>query len=181
MILVIVLVSSIVILNPIDYLSLMESYLFLIYPSLLQFSMIRRVFPNDLIITFVYWDWLGLLSYLPTNFRSSKTNCGIKAVVYNKIGDSLFLLLLALSYSFLPRINYYPFLPLSFIFNFFFIILIELNWPLYLWISLSLPFIFFTKSAQLPFSSRSINATSAPTPVPSPLPLISIPEQLLLD
>ena len=70
MILVIVLVSSIVILNPIDYLSLMESYLFLIYPSLLQFSMIRRVFPNDLIITFVYWDWLGLLSYLPTNFRS---------------------------------------------------------------------------------------------------------------
>ena len=46
MILVIVLVSSIVILNPIDYLSLMESYLFLIYPSLLQFSMIRRVFPN---------------------------------------------------------------------------------------------------------------------------------------
>ena len=44
-----------------------------------------------------------------------------------------------------------------------------MNWPLYLWISLSLPFIFFTKSAQLPFSSRSINATSAPTPVPSPL------------
>ena len=75
MIVIIVLVSSIVILNSIDYLSLMESYLFLIYPSLLQFSMLCWILSNDLIGSFIYWDWLGFLSYLLINFWSSKTNC----------------------------------------------------------------------------------------------------------
>ena len=35
------------------------------------------------------------------------------------------------------------------------------------WISLGLLFIYFTKSAQIPFCSRLINATAAPTPIPA--------------
>ena len=101
MVLVILLVSSCVIVNSIDYLTIMESYLFLVYISLFQFCMITFVLSNDLLIAFLNWDWLGLISYLLINFWSSKLNCGIKAVLYNKCGDCFFLLVLAFSYSFI--------------------------------------------------------------------------------
>ena len=87
MVLVVVLVSSSVIINSIDYLSIMESYLFLVYIYLFQFSMNVFTLSNDLIITFPNRELIGLISYLLINFRSSKTYCGIKAVLYNKIGD----------------------------------------------------------------------------------------------
>ena len=58
--------------------------------------MISFVLSHDIIITSFYWDLLGLISYLPINFWSSKINCGIKAVLYNKIGDNFFLFLLIL-------------------------------------------------------------------------------------
>ena len=63
--------------------------------------MISFVVSHDIIITSFYWDLLGLISYLPINFWSSKINCGIKAVLYNKIGDNFSLFLLILFYSFL--------------------------------------------------------------------------------
>ena len=49
MVLVILLVSSCVIVNSIDYLTIMESYLFLVYISLFQFCMITFVLSNDLL------------------------------------------------------------------------------------------------------------------------------------
>ena len=61
--------------------------------------MISFVLSHDIIITSFYWDLLGLISYLPINFWSSKINCGIKAVLYNKIGDNFSLFLLILFYS----------------------------------------------------------------------------------
>mgnify|MGYP006953838567 CR=1 FL=1 len=57
---------------------------------------------------YFYWDLLGLISYLPINFWTSKVNCDIKAVIYNKIGDNFSLLFLILVYSFLSFISYYP-------------------------------------------------------------------------
>ena len=86
----------------------------------------------------------------------------------------------AFSYPFLPFINYPPFLPFSsaILFIMFFLILfrdiehVQLPMIIYapttLGISLSLTIIFFPKSAQLPLSSRLLNATSAPTPVSPP-------------
>jgi NADH:ubiquinone oxidoreductase subunit 5 (subunit L)/multisubunit Na+/H+ antiporter MnhA subunit len=165
MVLVILLVSSCVIVNSIDYLTIMESYLFLVYISLFQFCMITFVLSNDLLIAFLNWDWLGLISYLLINFWSSKLNCGIKAVLYNKCGDCFFLLVLAFSYSF---INYYVHLPLSILFNSlisFIFSFIGSALSFYCWISFSLLFIFFSKSAQFPFSSWLLNAMSAPTPI----------------
>ena len=97
----------------------------------------------------------------------------------------------AFSYPFLPFINYPPFLPFSsaILFIMFFSSFlravdvwhvgpsfwsIQNIWysiiyaPTTLFLSLSLTIIFFPKSAQLPLSSRSLNATSAPTPVSPP-------------
>ena len=134
--------------------------------------MISFVLSHDIIITSFYWDLLGIISYLPINFWSSKINCGIKAVLYNKIGDNFSLFLLILFYSFLSFISYYPelsysiFLPFAIIwwliFNSFyttFNILILQLFPL------SLFSILYSKSAQLPFSTWLLNAISAPTPI----------------
>ena len=62
-------------------------YLLIFYITSLQLSMISFVLSNDIIITSFYWDLLGLISYLPINFWSSKINCGIKAVLYNKLRE----------------------------------------------------------------------------------------------
>ena len=126
--------------------------------------MISFVLSHDIIITSFYWDLLGLISYLPINFWSSKINCGIKAVLYNKIGDNFSLFLLILFYSFLSFISYYPelsysiFLPFAIIwwliFNSFyttFNILILQLFPL------SLFSILYSKLAQLPFSTWLLN------------------------
>ena len=126
MVTVVILISPIVILTSINYLSIIDSYLFIFYISLFQLSMISFVLSHDIIITSFYWDLLGLISYLPINFWSSKINCGIKAVLYNKIGDNFSLFLLILFYSFLSFISYYPelsysiFLPFAiYLFNYF--------------------------------------------------------------
>ena len=113
MVIVVILISPIVIFNSINYLSIIDSYSFIFYITLFQLSMITFVLSHDIIITSFYWDLLGLISYLPINFWSYKINCGIKAVLYNKIGDNFFLFLLILFYSFLSFISYYPELSLS--------------------------------------------------------------------
>ena len=95
MILVILFVSSRVTINSIDYSSIMDNSLFLFYISILQLSMITSILTNDLLISFPNRDLLGIISYLLINYRSSKVNAGIKAVVFNKIGDIFFMLLLA--------------------------------------------------------------------------------------
>ena len=170
MILVVILISSIVIFNSINYLSIIDSYLFIFYIILFQLSMISFVLSHDIIITSFYWDLLGLISYLLINYWSSKINCGIKAVLYNKIGDNFFLIIIIIFYSFLSFISYYielslniflPFVIYFFIiFNlFFYYILIFQLFPLILF------FVLYSKSAQLPFSTWLLNATSAPTPI----------------
>jgi len=108
MVLVIILISSIVIFNSINYLSIIESYSFIFYITLFQLSMINFILSDDIIITSFYWDLLGLISHLLINFWSSKINCGIKAVLYNKIGDNFSLLFIILLYILLSFISYYP-------------------------------------------------------------------------
>ena len=172
MVTIVMLISSIVIFNSISYLSIIDSYSFTFYITLFQLSMISFVLSHDILITSLYWDLLGLISYLPINFWSSKINCGIKAVLYNKIGDNFSLLLLTFYYSILSIICYYPELSYSIslpftilwlsVFNSFnttFNIVIIQLFPLFLFS------ILYSKSAQLPFSTWSLNATSAPTPI----------------
>ena len=172
MVTVIILISSIVIFNSINYLSIIDSYSFIFYITLFQLSMISFVLSHDIIITSFYWDLLGLISYLLINFWSSKINCGIKAVLYNKIGDNFFLFLLILFYSFLSFISYYPelsyfiFLPfIMYIFTIFNSFLTIFNILILQLFPICLFFILYSKSAQLPFSTWPLNAISAPTPI----------------
>jgi len=162
---VIVFVSSRVNINSIDYLSIMDNSLFLYYISILQLSMIIFVLTNDLLISFFNWDLLGIISYLLINYWSSKLNAGIKAIVFNKVGDIFYLLLLAWSYSSL--INIHSFFSISILFSLF------MNYSFLMFYSgiYSIPIliIMFSKSAQLPFFSWLLNAINAPTPISSPL------------
>ena len=50
--------------NAIDYLGIIESVLFLVYIRPLQFSMIMFILSNDLLISFINRDLLGITSYL---------------------------------------------------------------------------------------------------------------------
>ncbi len=54
--------------NQIDYLGIIESVLFLVYICPLQFSMILFILTNDLLISFINWDLLGITSYLLINY-----------------------------------------------------------------------------------------------------------------
>ena len=68
MVIVVILISSIVLFNSINYLSIIDSYSFIFYITLLQLSMISFILSRDIIITSFYRDLLGLISYLPINF-----------------------------------------------------------------------------------------------------------------
>ena len=102
MVLVLVLIGSYVYFISFNYLSIIEYYLFLFYIYVFLFLMYSFCLLYCIIIIFAYYKWIGLNSYLLINYWSPKTYCGIKAVVYNKYADSIFLLLLT-SYWF---INY---------------------------------------------------------------------------
>ena len=159
---VVILVSSCVILCSIDYLAVIDSFLFVSLLFLFEFFMISFVISYNFIIVFFSWDWLGLISYLLINFWSSKTRSGIKAVVYNKIGDIGLIIVLCLAYSYMPFINYSPFLPYLLILLVYLMLSAHSFALLYLVFFLILAL--FTKSSQLPWSSWLIWAMAAPTP-----------------
>ena len=122
--------------------------------------MVSFVLCNNLLVTFLFWDLLGLISYLLINFWSSKVNCGIKAVLYNKVGDNGFLFLIVLFYSILNTSNYSIIFPFA-----FFIPLDYFSFNSHALFLLLLFVIIYSKSAQLPFSSWLLNAMAAPTPI----------------
>jgi len=162
--LAVLMVSSCVILNSIDYLSLADSPLFLGYILMFQLTMAAFILASDFLLAFVCWDVLGIISYLLVNFWASRINCGVKALIFNKVGDCSFALVLALSYSHFSFSSYYPFLPMSLACSLFlgFLLSCSHTFPA---VHSALAIICFTKSAQLPFSSWLLNAMSAPTPI----------------
>ena len=164
MVLVLVLIGSYVYFISFNYLSIIEYYLFLFYIYVFLFLMYSFCLLYCIIIIFAYYKWIGLNSYLLINYWSPKTYCGIKAVVYNKYADSIFLLLLT-SYWF---INYLFINSIEINLWYYYIINFEFN-PYYInyYNSLFLLFIYFCKSAQFPFSFWLLYAMSAPTPISS--------------
>jgi NADH-quinone oxidoreductase subunit L len=67
---------------------------FFIYLNLFVFSMLLLVLANNLLLTFVGWEGVGVCSYFLVAFwfeRESAASAGKKAFIYNRIGDAGFL------------------------------------------------------------------------------------------
>ena len=67
---------------------------FFLYLNLFVFSMLVLVLANNLLLTFVGWEGVGVCSYWLVAFwfhRDSAASAGKKAFIYNRIGDAGFL------------------------------------------------------------------------------------------
>jgi len=146
----ITIVAVLILLNSINYLSYIESFYFMLLLLSFYLVMFMFVFASSLILLFVCWEYLGLVSYMLINFWLTRVNCGIKTLLYNKVGDLCFMLVLALMYS-----TYYTFS----------LIVLELFLVLSYAFMLLFFVVYISKSAMLPFSSWLVSAMSAPTPV----------------
>lgn len=76
---------------------------FLIYLNLFAFTMLIFVLSNNFFILFLGWELVGIMSYLligfwNTNLKNIKS--GMKAILYNKIGDVGILLIILYYYNF---------------------------------------------------------------------------------
>jgi NADH-quinone oxidoreductase subunit L len=75
---------------------------FFIYLNLFVFSMLVLVLSDNLLVTFVGWEGVGVCSYFLIAYwheRPSAASAGKKAFIYNRIGDAGFLLAMFLIFS----------------------------------------------------------------------------------
>jgi len=82
---------------------------FFIYLNLFVFSMLMLVLGDNLLITFLGWEGVGVCSYFLISFwfeRPTAASAGKKAMIYNRIGDGGFLLAIFLVFSRVGSLNY---------------------------------------------------------------------------
>ncbi len=68
---------------------------FFTYLSLFCFSMLGLVIANSLLFLFIFWELVGLCSYLLIGFyfhKKSASNAGMKAFITNRVGDFGFII-----------------------------------------------------------------------------------------
>ncbi|MDO8748494.1 MAG: NADH-quinone oxidoreductase subunit L [Candidatus Omnitrophota bacterium] len=84
-------------------------HLFFAYVSLFIFSMLGLVLSNNLIQTYVFWELVGVCSYLLISFwfeKKSAADAGKKAFITNRIGDAGFFLGLSTLFYYLGTANF---------------------------------------------------------------------------
>src|SRR5271165_2611343 len=82
---------------------------FFIYLNLFVFSMLLLVLGNNLLLTFVGWEGVGVCSYWLVAFwfqRESAASAGKKAFIYNRIGDAGFLVAIFLIFERTGTVQY---------------------------------------------------------------------------
>ncbi|HTT85927.1 MAG TPA: NADH-quinone oxidoreductase subunit L, partial [Acidimicrobiales bacterium] len=82
---------------------------FFVYMNLFVASMLILVLADNLVLTFVGWEGVGLCSYLLVAFwyrRSSAASAGQKAFLYNRIADVGFLIAIFLVYDKTGSVDY---------------------------------------------------------------------------
>jgi NADH-quinone oxidoreductase subunit L len=82
---------------------------FFVYLNLFVFSMLMLVLGENLLITFVGWEGVGVSSYLLISFwftDEANATAGKKAFITNRIGDVGFMLAIFLSFSVAGTISY---------------------------------------------------------------------------
>jgi proton-translocating NADH-quinone oxidoreductase chain L len=81
---------------------------FFVYLPVFTAFMLVLVLSNNLVLLFVGWEGVGIMSYLLVGFwydNLSNNKCALKALNYNKIGDIAFLLAMILIYSFVKSFD----------------------------------------------------------------------------
>ena len=103
-------VSALIHLYSIGYMKSDRDYSkFFIYLNLFVFSMLLLVLADNLLLTFVGWEGVGVCSYFLVAFwfqRESAASAGKKAFIYNRIGDAGFLLAIFLIFEKTGTIQY---------------------------------------------------------------------------
>ncbi len=82
---------------------------FFAYMSLFTFSMLGLVLANNFIEIYVFWELVGLCSYLLISFwfeRASAADAGKKAFITTRIGDTGFFIGIALLFYYLGTVNF---------------------------------------------------------------------------
>jgi len=82
---------------------------FFLYLNLFVFSMLLLVLANNLVLTFVGWEGVGLCSYWLVSYyfdRDSAASAGKKAFIYNRVGDVGMLIAMFLLFSRLHTLTY---------------------------------------------------------------------------
>ncbi len=82
---------------------------FFLYLNLFVFSMLLLVLANNLVLTFVGWEGVGLCSYWLVSFyfdRDEAASAGKKAFVYNRVGDVGMLVAMFLLFNHLHTLTY---------------------------------------------------------------------------
>src|SRR5262245_61241881 len=82
---------------------------FFAYLNLFVFSMVMLVLAGNFLVLFVFWEGVGLCSYLLIGFwyeRKSAADAGKKAFIVNRVGDFGFLLAIMLIWVTFGTVNY---------------------------------------------------------------------------
>ena len=131
---------------------------FFIYLNLFVASMLVLVLANNLLLTFVGWEGVGVCSYWLVSFYFSKdaaASAGKKAFIYNRVGDVGLLLAMFLIFSNVGTLDYLSIFSHSSAFS-------SLTATL---IVLALLLAASGKSAQIPLFNWLPDAMEGPTPV----------------
>ncbi|MGA7835837.1 MAG: NADH-quinone oxidoreductase subunit L [Acidimicrobiales bacterium] len=82
---------------------------FFLYLNLFVFSMLVLVLANNLLMTFVGWEGVGVCSYWLVSYyfeRGSAASAGKKAFLYNRVGDFGLLIAMFLLFHYTHTLNY---------------------------------------------------------------------------
>jgi len=103
-------ISALIHLYSIGYMHAEKDYRkFFLYMNLFVFSMLVLVLANNLVLTFVGWEGVGVCSYWLVSYyfdRDSAASAGKKAFLYNRIGDIGLLIAMFLIFSHAHTLTY---------------------------------------------------------------------------
>ncbi len=157
-------VGSLIHLFSIGYMSHDERpFKYFAYLNLFIFNMLLLVLGDNLLITFVGWEGVGLCSYLLIGFWFSdekKAAAGMKAFITNRIGDAGLLIGIFILFTQLGTVNYQE------LTSYASALAVENTW--FSPITLAMIFLFIGvcgKSAQIPLYVWLPDAMAGPTPV----------------
>ncbi|NBV26502.1 MAG: NADH-quinone oxidoreductase subunit L, partial [Actinobacteria bacterium] len=133
---------------------------FFLYLNLFVFSMLVLVLGNNLLVTFVGWEGVGVCSYWLVSYyftKDSAASAGKKAFIYNRVGDVGLLLAMFLLFSHFGSLDYLTIIGLG--------STVPLSSTVALLIVLALMLAASGKSAQIPLFNWLPDAMEGPTPV----------------